>query len=299
MKLLLLGYLLLLAGNASADSIPKGSSLDPRIGIVDYASDDVYTVSVAKGVLTRVVLGPDEKILEAGTGFVANCEPSAEWCIKAEKGQNQIWVKPFGPATSNNLELQTTRGDYSFRFVVAKGAETAKDVFYRVIFRHPLSMEPGRFSMPLPTTAQPSAEPVNSASEPPKKGTFLTPRVRNYDYSRKNAPEARDLAPSVVFDDGRYTYLRFEKAQEVPTVFSVDLDGSERRVATHSERLSGDPDRPDDQVERDYLVVQRIARSFVLRLGSMVIEIINNRYDAKGIETYNGTTTDTLVRDEK
>jgi len=305
---------LLWTGQSCADNIPKASPHDPRIGIADYASDDVYTVAVAKGVLTRVVLSSGEQILESGTGFVATCEPSAEWCIKADKGQNQIWVKPFSSATMNNLELQTTRGDYSFRFVVAKGAEDAKDVFYRVVFRHPLVLDAARFALPIGNKEVAGNTPLisptaNSSLMSQSPGTemkpdlktlgFLTPAVRNYDYSRKNAPEARDLAPSVIFDDGRFTYFRFEKAQEIPTVFAVGLDGNELRVATHSERLAGDSEHPDDKVERDYLVVQRVARKFELRLGALVIEVINNRFDPRGIETYNGTTTDKLVREEK
>lgn len=290
---------LLVSVSALADSVPKASPHDPRIGIVDYASDDVYTVNVAKGVLTRIVLGAGEQILESGTGFLANCEPNVEWCIKADKGQNQVWVKPYSAATFNNLELQTSRGDYSFRFAVVKGAETAKDVFYRVVFRHPVALQPAQFSMPITTKDPVPTGSATVVSDEVKKSEFLTPAVRNYDYSRKNPPEARDLAPSVIFDDGRFTYMRYEKAQEVPTVFAVGLDDAETRVATHSERLAGDPEHPDDKVERDYLVVQRVARKFVLRLGALVIEVINNKFDPKGIETLNGTTTDKLVRGDK
>ncbi len=315
--------LILVATWAHADSTPKPSPHDSRIGVVDYAADEVYTVAVSKGVLTRIVLGQGEQIIEAGTGFIVTCEAASEWCIKAEKGQDQIWVKPLSTATSNNMELKTTRGDYSFRFVVVKGAEDAKDVFYRVIFRHPVKLDSGHFALrtageePLASPPEESAvaalrqDPAlvsaalpgvlipNKTLQSPKVVGLVLPNVRNYDYSRKNAPDARDLVPSVVFDDGRFTYLRFDKAQEVPTVFAVGADGQEMRVATHSERLAGDPQRPDERVESDYLVVQRVARKLVLRLGALVIEIINNRFDPRGIETYNGTTTDRLVREEK
>lgn len=298
-----IGLAALVTCSAWADAIPKPSANDPRIGIVEYTPHDVYTINVAKGVLTRIVLGNGEQILESGTGFVANCETGVEWCIKAEKGQNQIWVKPYSAATSNNLELFTTRGDYSFRFVVVKGAEAAKDVFYRVIFRHPVVLPAAQLSVAEPPKdaipSDPSGTPTVSVPAEPKKPDYLTPAVRNYDYSRKSLPAARDLAPSVVFDDGRFTYMRFEKAQEVPTVFAVGADDIETRVATHSERLAGDPQQPDAKVEHDYLVVQRTARKFVLRLGALVIEIINNKFDPKGIETFNGTTTDKLIRGDK
>jgi type IV secretion system protein VirB9 len=296
-------FLALLIGSfAYGDTIPRASPNDPRIGIADYVEDEVYSILVAKGTVTRIVLSPGETVLKSGTGFPAACAASGEWCIEAEKGADQIWVKPLTGATANNLELQTTRGNYSLRFVVAPGAEKARSVFYRVIFRHPIALPAAtRLSMPLPLPSEsielPPAKSDKKTDKPSE--VVLTPMVRNYDYSKKHLPEASDLVPSVVFDDGRFTYLRFEKAQEVPSVFAFGPDGAEVRVATHSERLAASPDHPEERVERDYLVVQRVSRKFVLRLGAAVIELINNKFDAKGIETLNGTTTGKLVRDDK
>lgn len=302
MKTTALFVALLFGSGVHADTIPNASPNDPRIGIADFKADEVYSILVAKGTVTRIILSPGETVIKSGTGFPAACSAKAEWCIEAEKGADQIWVKPLTGATANNLELQTTRGDYSLRFVVAPGAEKAKAVFYRVIFRHSVALpSETRLSMPLPidTTSTAAGIPQSSTSTEKFSDIVLTPQVRNYDYSKKHQPEAADLAPSVVFDDGRFTYLRFERAQEVPSVFAFGPEGTEVRVATHSERLAGSPDHPDDKVERDYLVVQRVSRKFVLRLGAAVIELINNKFDAKGIETLNGTTTEKLIREDK
>lgn len=294
----------LLAGMSHADTIPQASLKDPRIGIVDYTPHDVYTIGVARGTVTRIILGLGESIVKGGTGFPANCTTPSEWCIEAASGSDQIWVKPLTGATINNLELQTSRGDYSFRFVVVDSAEKAIGVFYRVIFRHPLVL-PSTTQLalpPAPPTVIPVAaqEPISrQASGTRSQDLVLRPKVRNYNYSKRHLPDAADLAPSVIFDDGRFTYLRFEKSQEVPSVFAYSADGSEGRVAVHSERLSGDPAMPDAMVEHDYLVVQRVARRFVLRLGAAVIEILNNGFDAKGIETHNGTTSEDLIREDK
>lgn len=303
MKTMTLSLALLWSGVACCDTIPKASANDPRIGIADFKPDEVYSIAVAKGTVTRIILSPGETVIKSGTGFPAACASSGEWCIEAEKGADQIWVKPLTGATVNNLELQTTRGDYSLRFVVSPGAEKAKTVFYRVIFRHPVALPAmARLSMPLPSDATDSKDskstPNTSPTERPGE-IVLTPKVRNYNYSKKHQPDAADLVPSVVFDDGRFTYLRFEKSQEVPSVFAFSADGSETRVATHAERLAESPDHPEDKVERDYLVVQRVSRKFVLRLGAAVIELINNNFDAKGIETLNGTTSEKLVRQDK
>jgi len=287
---------------AHADTIPKASGNDSRIGIADFKDDEVYSILVAKGTVTRIILSPGETVLKSGTGFPSSCTATSEWCIEAEKGTDQIWVKPLTGATANNLELQTTRGNYSIRFVVAPGAEKARSVFYRVMFRHPISLPSAtRLALPTPQieTNQATASFTTDHLKISPDAVVLTPQVRNYNYSKKHAPDAADLVPSVVFDDGRFTYLRFEKSQEVPSVFMHGPDGAEVRVATHSERLSGSPEHPEDKVERDYMVVQRISRKLTLRLGAAVIELINNKFDAKGIETLNGTTTDKLVRDDK
>jgi type IV secretion system protein VirB9 len=300
MKTIALFVALLWGGVACGDTIPKASQNDPRIGIADFKPDEVYSIFVAKGTVTRIVLSPGETVVKSGTGFPAACAANSEWCIEAEKGADQIWVKPLTGATANNLELQTTRGDYSLRFIVSPGAEKAKSVFYRVMFRHPVALPPmTRLSMPLPADTNTSDTTPNLQLAVKPSEIVLTPQIRNYNYSKKHNPDAADLVPSVVFDDGRFTYLRFEKSQEVPSVFAVSADGSEVRVATHSERLAGSPDHPDDKVERDYLVVQRVSRKLVLRLGAAVIELINNKFDANGIETLNGTTSEKLVREDK
>ena len=39
---------------------------------------------------------------------------------------------------------------------------------------------------------------------------------------------SEDIVPSLIFDDGRFTYLRFANNREVPAVFHVLGDGSSR-----------------------------------------------------------------------
>jgi type IV secretory pathway VirB9-like protein len=43
----------------------------------------------------------------------------------------------------------------------------------------------------------------------------------NSDYSLAEGPGSEDIVPSLVFDDGRFTYLRFANNREVPAVFHV------------------------------------------------------------------------------
>ncbi len=287
---------------ASGETFPAPSQRDPRVGFLDYAPDDVFVVRVALGVATRIILPPGESILETGVGFPASCtDEASEWCITAKRGESQIWVKPFPGATSNNLELRTSNGDYSFHFLVKEMVtkraastppELSKDIFYRVIVRRPASLPQ---VVALADTRPKTAESENKRPEAP---VYPKPDLRNYSYSKK-AGGNRDIEPSVIFDDGRFTYLRFEKSQEVPAPFVIGPDGAEIRVPMHSTRLAGTVDRPDDPVEHDYMVLHRVAPSIILRLGSSTAELINNRFDRKGVETYNGTTENDFVRLKK
>ncbi|MBX3483722.1 TrbG/VirB9 family P-type conjugative transfer protein [Phenylobacterium sp.] len=70
--------------------------------------------------------------------------------------------------------------------------------------------------------------------------------------------------PVKVFDDGRDTYFTFRGQEDLPAIFAVDPDGGEAVVNTR---------------QRDgYIVVDRIARGFVLRRGAEVTRIYNDGF---------------------
>lgn len=75
------------------------------------------------------------------------------------------------------------------------------------------------------------------------------------------AGQAR-LRPQQVFDDGRFTYLKFSDQQAMPAVFAVDnRDGREALVNT---RRKG-----------NFLVIQRLSPQLTLRLGNEVASVFN------------------------
>lgn len=315
---LLMGCVLhLAASHTSAATLPTLSTADRRIGFVDYQAFDVVVIPTALGVITRIILGEDEKITRhPDSGFPAACDdPLNEWCIRADIGQNQITVKPRKGATQLNLEVSTDKRDYSFALHAMPGAEKSKSVLYRVVFRYPMPTPPAaHVRLPSPASDA-SAVPADdqksdsggalitstntATATNSKRQELAKPSVRNVAYSVKAQGNASSILPSIIFDDGRFTYLKFPKASEVPAVFAVDANGQEVRVAFHAERLLADPHAPNASVESDYLVMRRVARAFTLRLGDLVAEVINDKFDAEGIETHNGTTTPTLKREAK
>jgi type IV secretion system protein VirB9 len=76
------------------------------------------------------------------------------------------------------------------------------------------------------------------------------------------APGGDGIRPSWVFDDGRFTYFRFDGSKEIPGVFAVSSDGEESHV--------------NQNMECGFVMVDRVSPRFVLRLGNAVVGIWND-----------------------
>lgn len=264
--------LILASSLAVAADIPRQSLSDHRIRYVTYNSEQVVVLKVRPGVVTRVVLEADEKITVAGTGLSAKCEDEgAQWCIKAEKDANQIWIKPYPGAKFNNLELSSNKRDYSFRLEVDNNA------FYRIVMQYPIQEKP------MPPHVRDALQGVQVAAtggvpEVPDSvvSEKVAQRMRNTNFLFQFGAGGEEIAPTLVFDDGRYTFFRFPKGREVPAVFAVAADGQEVRVNYH--------------MEDDVIVAQRTARKFFLRIGESVVAVINEGWDPAGVSTETGVT---------
>ncbi len=279
--------------SSQAAEIPAPGDGDQRVRYVTYHRDEVTRVTVRRGVVTRIVLGDEERIVIAGSGFLADCaKPEAEWCIRADVGTNQVWVKPKDLATNNNLEIRTDKRDYSIEFTVVGNSRSAQkhkpgqqgpeEPMYRVIFRHPL-VPPSPAAV---TTLQASAHRTKQAREKADLLTerleSFTPEPRNWKYSMEVLPGGEDIAPALVFDDGRFTYFSFPPNHEIPAIFFLSPLGEETRINFH--------------MEKGLAVVQRLGRRFVLRLGDAVVGIWNEAYDSTGVPTVEGTTVSGITR---
>lgn len=296
--------------------VPEASPNDARIRIVTYKPNDVTLVRVQRGVVTRIMLESDEKIDPPVVGLSSDCTREAdEWCISAIAGSNQITVRPRDNAHRNNMELHTNKRDYSFVFEVIGEVEDvshgkrgaprwqraeAEQPFFRVVFEYP---------KPKPLSAMTDTEraaavdallrrvDISAARPLPQKvdpDYGMTPaqrlkaegiQVRNTNYTKQVLAKGEDAEPSMVFDDGRFTYFEFPGAREIPAVFAYGSDGEPTRVNWH---MNG-----------NFIVVQRTARKFVLRLGDAVVGIFNEAFDATGIETPTSTVSPAVVREIK
>ena len=300
----------LLSGMSLAAELPGPGPHDERIRSIVYKANDVTVIRVQRGVVTRIMLEADEKIEVPVVGLSSNCASEAdEWCISALVGSNQIFVRPRDNARSNNMELHTSKRDYSFVFELvaepvsrgkSKSTSTATP-FYRVVFDYakptPVSqVSPQAYraaavddllrrvdasaSRPVPQRVEPDFG--MSASQRLKAEGF---QVRNANYTKQVLPKGEDADPTMVFDDGRFTYFEFPGSREIPAIFATGSDEELTRVNWHM---------------RDaFVVVQRTARKFTIRLGDAVVGIFNESYDPTGIDTPTSTVSPVVTREIK
>lgn len=260
---------------------------DPRLREVIYDPKAVVTVPVKRGVVTLVVLDDDESITEVAAGLGGDCaKPESAWCVAAQPGGRNLFVKAKGSASApNNLAVVTDRRTHVFRFIVLGDGDQKLPV-YRLVVKAPASPAAPVIRPTLRDLAPLLAIPAAPAMPPPPQVVAerlqAKPQVMNTQYSIAEGKGSQDIVPTLVFDDGRFTYLRFPGNREVPAVFHVLGDGSETLV--------------NARMEDDLLVVDRVSRRLMLRAGSAVVGLWNEAFDIDGRPPGDGTTVPGVQR---
>jgi len=269
----------------TGSQVLAAEAADPRLRQVWYDPQTVVTVPVKRGVVTDIVLDGDESITDLASGIGGDCgKPDASWCIAAQPGGRHIFVKPKSTAgTANNLAVVTDKRSHSFRLEVLPDADSRPPV-YRLSVRTPIAPQVIRPATPRPVveTPEPPQAVAPSTSELIAERLRTAPVPMNADYSIAEGTGSEDIVPSLVFDDGRFTYLRFANNREVPAVFHVQGDGSEALVNV--------------RMESDLVVVDRVSRRLMLRAGQAVVGVWNDAFDPDGIPPSGGTTVPGVER---
>jgi type IV secretion system protein VirB9 len=253
---------------------------DPRIKTVVYSPDSVVTLPVRRGMVTQIVLAEDETAVgQPAMGKGSDCAREGDtWCVIASG--RDVFVKPKTGATANNMALVSTRRRYAFAFVVVADAAASHAVM-RVSMALPPAPRAVAAAASGPVTIELGPPPMTARELVANRMRSL-PAVRNKDYSVAVGERSEDIVPAMVYDDGTKTYFRFPNNRPLPTVFESLGDRSEEMVNAH--------------MEGDQLVADRVARRFVLRLGTSVAAIINEAFDIDGVAPLDGTTVPGVQR---
>ena len=276
-------FTLALLGSAHAAAAPNenvaGGPPDPRVREVLYDEHSVITLDVSRGVATEIDLEPGEAIAFAATGYGSDCEgkeAEASWCISAISGEHVIFVKPRSNATGdNNLQVATRSGhSYSFVFTLL-GQSDPREPVHRLAVRLP-EAAPAAPALVARTTAMPTA------AQRVAERLRVPPKVVNSAYSLAVGKGSDDIVPSLIFDDGRFTYFRFPGNRSIPAVFERSSDGVESMV--------------NAEMEGDLLRVDRVGRELYLRMGKQAVRVWNDAFDIDGLPPAGGTTVEGVDR---
>ncbi|MGE0099022.1 MAG: TrbG/VirB9 family P-type conjugative transfer protein [Hydrogenophaga sp.] len=264
----------------------KAKPTDPRLRAVVYDPLEVVTVPVKRGMVTLVVFDQDEVITEVAVGQGGDCSKAeAVWCVAAQPGGRTLFVKAkSGADAPNNLAVVTDRRTHALRFVVLPDGDRQQPV-YRLSVKAPRQPKPTSGLTQQDIAALAALPPVPPAPTPQQlvaERLQAKPTVMNTQYSLAEGDGSQDIVPTLVYDDGRFTYLRFPGNREVPAVFHVLGDGSETLV--------------NARMEDDQLVVDRVSRQLMLRAGMAVVGIWNEAFDLDGSPAEGATTVPGVLR---
>lgn len=250
---------------------PAPAGRDSRFRVVDYDPDQVVEITAHVGYLVDLMFAPGEEPVPGGVALGDN----TAWTFGV--AANHVFLKPANTDGTTNLTVVTNRGRvYTFLLQYATRRPTEKQLSsalnMRVQFRYP---EEER-ARALAASTKPN--PVLAA----ERLAATERQIRNIDYYACGHDAAN---PDTIFDDGRFTYMRYLGNRELPSIFVVNDDGTE--VLANSRTAPDDPET---------IIVQRVAKRFVFRQGRTVGCVVNKGFDPSGPATLSGTVDPGVIR---
>jgi len=269
MKRLLVAAALVAAFASQAATVPPGGPQDYRIRTVDYSEGQVYRITGFFGFHALLMFGADERIEKVG-GFEKG------WTV--DNLGNKLLVHPKLDDADSNLTVVTSRRVYFFDLSVKpfpkKYVSQADDPdqTYALKFRYPEDEAQAAIAR---------AEAVAVERKLREATTKISEKPKHWNYTYMGADAIR---PYQVWDDGTFTYFKFYAQQDLPSFFVINDDGSESVVNKGMER------------DGDTMVVQRVGKQFVLRMGNSVVCIYNENPTIFTPSTGTETSSDQVQR---
>jgi type IV secretion system protein VirB9 len=232
---------------------------DPRIRVVPYRADAVYRLRGYVGYQIDIRFAPEERFLGLGVGDSKGVAFAAEG--------NNLFLKPRASHVATNLAVLTDRRTYLFYYEVDPEPPdpSGADVIYALRFEYPTA--PARAGSRERLLVQTDLLAARRS------------RPRNYDYWYCGSPSLRPVA---AWDDGVQTTLVFGAHMELPAVFTSNEDGSESLV--------------NFDVQGGRIVVQRVARRFIVRRGKLAGCIVDRAFEGGGERLSSGTIAPDVQR---
>lgn len=238
----------LVPNQAFARETPRPGSKDARIRSIDYDPDQVVTIVGSFRHAIEIQFGPGETITQAALG------DTISWQI-APVG-NIVFLKPRERADGTNLIVVTNANGSprTYHFNLSLG--TAQTM-YGVRFRYPRE-ERALAALQVQLAQAQAAKAIETNITTSALDHAVIEGTRNMNYTVQGDSS---LQPTEISDNGEFTVLRYPGHADIPSIFAVDVDGTETIV-------------PYD-VREDFVVIHAVYRQLRLRRGSVVLCIYN------------------------
>jgi type IV secretion system protein VirB9 len=210
---------------------------DPRIRVIDYDADRVFVITGHTGYQITMEFEAGEKVETVGIG------DSSGWQITPNGNGTLLFLKPMAVVPVTNMTLVTNKRRYNLELSSRSGVKVNRNSITYVL----------RFRLPAPVVVK-SAQDENQISRVPE-GLWN----RNYRFEGSKA-----LVPEEVFDDGRYTYIRFAETVETPAIFAVSGAEDENLV--------------NSNMRGSYIIIDQVSEQIVLRQGKLVTRLYNEKH---------------------
>lgn len=238
----------LVTSSAFATIKPIKLASDHRIEVVAYSPYNVVPINGKTFTTTQITFDKDEYIENVQNGDLG------AWTVSVDKNiPYMMFVKPTAYNSNTNMTVVTNKHTYYFHLQSNKqGQDNQKNATYAIDFIYPQE-KIQKVEKQIAYREQQHAAEVSA---------FKNPQNYNWSYSFNGD---RSIMPIHIFDDGHFTYLQLRPNEPVPAIFAITSPNGNESVVNY---------RRDGR----YIVIQRIAPQFTLRVGkSHVASIFNNK----------------------
>ena len=254
---------------AAARTSPRPGPLDQRVTFVNYDANQVYALSGSFRHALQIQFSPNEVVTQAALG------DTVSWEIVPVG--NILFLKPREKGRATNLIVLTSYLGTTRSYQFELGINTGRPV-YAVKFRYPA--EQARQAAELALLAERGrAEAIESQVVDSALEHAVIEGTRNLNYWLQGAS---DLQPTEVSDNGEFTVLRYPGHADIPSIFSVNGDGTEAIV-------------PYD-VREEYVVLHGVWHELRLRKGGSVLCITNRSPLRNDRDARTGTASPVVER---
>ncbi|MDE3021173.1 MAG: TrbG/VirB9 family P-type conjugative transfer protein [Pseudomonadota bacterium] len=254
--ILVLTMLLGMSGIAFADAQAYPMPTDNHLVEFQYDPDQTYTILAIPDAVTDIQIGKDETLI--GPPAIGD---SIEWKV-AVLGRH-IFIKPVRNNLFTSMTIVTNKRAYQ---LTLRSSPTGGKWYQHVSWQYPdiiiSNLKIAQANIEKSKQEKQRLSSINVSAVPDYTNL-------NFDYSVSGDD---DLKPTTVFDDGKFTYIRLKQSmQEMPALF-IDENGKSELV--------------NYNVHGEYLVVQRTAARFVLKLGKQEVHLTNNKLNKRFFHSF-------------